>query len=94
MMLLLLIELVAAYWLLATFIQYWKLRHIPGPFMAAMTDFWRARTQRSSRSRDWLHKLHREYGPLVRIAPNTVSVGDAGSVKTIFTTKGDFKKVR
>ncbi|KAI4600550.1 hypothetical protein KJ359_000908 [Pestalotiopsis sp. 9143b] len=68
------------------------LRDIPGPFLAKYTDFWRlidhwrgthVRTQR---------RLHEKYGPAVRIGPNAVSLSDPALLKTVYSTRGEFRK--
>lgn len=38
-------------------------------------------------------RLHEKYGPVVRIGPNVLDVDDPTLIKTIFGTKGDWKKV-
>ncbi len=89
-----LVELSLAYWVAAVFVQYWRLRHVPGPFLAKFTPLWRAYHHwKGVVIKDLLIKLHEEHGPLVRIAPNVVSVGEAASVKTIYGTKNKFLKV-
>ncbi len=94
-LLIFLAELSVAYWALSVAVQYWRLRHIPGPFLAKFTPLWRAYHHwKGVVIKDLLIKLHEKHGPLVRIAPNVVSVGDAASVKIIYTGKGDFHKVR
>ncbi|KAH8895911.1 cytochrome P450 [Thozetella sp. PMI_491] len=86
-------ELSLAYWVLSIFVQYWRLRHIPGPFIAGFTPLWRAYHHfRGFTLKDRLIQLHEQYGPLVRISPNVVSVADGASVKTIYTAKGEFPK--
>lgn len=49
------------------------LAHLPGPFLARFTGQWRnVRYWRGKWHEDIL-KIHRTYGPIVRIAPNEVS---------------------
>jgi hypothetical protein len=67
---------------------------VPGPWVASITDLWRA----SAVSRGQFHlvnrKLHEQYGPLVRIGPRCVSVGDSREVSTIYSIRNVFAKVR
>ncbi|KAH7230341.1 hypothetical protein MRS44_011974 [Fusarium solani] len=68
------------------------LASVPGPFWASVSRFWLARKFFAG---DWdktLRKLHQRYGPLVRIAPDEVSVGDPEAIKTIYTSKGSWQK--
>lgn len=40
-----------------------------------------------------IHGLHEKYGPVVRIAPNVLSLNFPGSIKIIYNTKGNYRKV-
>lgn len=71
-----------------------RLRHIPGPFLAKFTDLWRVYHQWNGEIATLFRALHEEYGPLVRIGPNAVSVGNPHDVPTIYTNRGEFIKVR
>ncbi|KAH0842250.1 Pisatin demethylase [Fonsecaea pedrosoi] len=68
------------------------LRHIPGPFVASFSGFWRAWEVAKG---DWHVKnleLHRQYGPLVRIAPNVISVSDPDALRVIYGLNSGFTK--
>lgn len=84
----------ASFQLLRILYVYWKLRHIPGPFLAALSNlphfFW-VLTEEAH----LIHKrLHGEYGPLVRIGPLTVSINDPDVIQTIYPARPGFLKVR
>jgi hypothetical protein len=73
---------------------YSPLKSIPGPFWAMFTDlsrfcdFWHE-------NQIWSHQeLHRKLGVAVRLGPNLVSLSDPSLLKTIYSTRGDFFKVR
>ncbi|KAF1828860.1 cytochrome P450 [Decorospora gaudefroyi] len=54
------------------------LRKIPGPWMAAMTpfpDFWHDAVRRGNYIWE-IQKMHKKYGPIVRINPNEVHIED------------------
>lgn len=78
---------------IALFSRYWRLRQVPGPVLASVTDLWRFSIQYRGPILPTLLDLHRRYGSLVRIGPNTVSVSDAAYVNMIYTNKGDYIKV-
>lgn len=72
---------------------YLRLRHVPGPFVAALTNFVR---------RSWvlagdLHQkhtdLHRDYGTVVRVGPNAVSISQPEAIDSIYGFKARFLKV-
>ncbi|KAF4978072.1 hypothetical protein FZEAL_5498 [Fusarium zealandicum] len=58
------------------------LRKYPGPFLATWT----------GDSHLVLDKLHRKYGPIVRITPSIIDVDMPELIKTIFSIKGDWLK--
>ncbi|GAB1319663.1 hypothetical protein MFIFM68171_09873 [Madurella fahalii] len=68
------------------------LRQYPGPLLAKFTNLWRLYyISRGSFQHD-LARLHKKYGPVVRIGPNVLDVDDPALLKTVFGTKGDWKK--
>jgi hypothetical protein len=72
---------------------YSRLQHIPGPFIAKFTNFYRFILAR----RGFLHLYqtlaHRRYGPAVRFGPNLVCICDPEAIQTIFNLRGGFPKV-
>ncbi|KAK5268613.1 hypothetical protein LTR99_003976 [Exophiala xenobiotica] len=86
--------------LLAAFILFRLLwnkfqRHlvsIPGPTLAAYTKFWRLYDVYKGKSHLTAIDVHRKYGPLVRIAPNHVSVADPSYIPIIYNIKENFTK--
>jgi hypothetical protein len=75
------------------FYRYWRLKNVPGPFMASLTDFWMLKAQYFGPILPTLSRLHLRYGNVVRIGPNRVSLSSASHVKTIYTVRGEFQKV-
>ncbi|KIX01734.1 uncharacterized protein Z518_09460 [Rhinocladiella mackenziei CBS 650.93] len=71
-------------WLL----EFWNMRHIPGPFQAKITNFWMAsKLWNCEDFRDIALDLHAKYGPVVRYGPNRVLLGDLSAVSAVFNTK-------
>lgn len=71
-----------------------KLRTIPGPLLASMTNLWRLIDVLQGQHHDTLIRLHREHkSKLIRIGPNTVSVADPEAVKVIYGLNKGFQKV-
>lgn len=86
--------LVLASSILLRFIRnYLKLRHVPGPFLAGITDLWRVvHTLRGATMKEY--ELHRRYdSPLLRLGPNTVSVSDPTAIRVIYGLNPIFQKV-
>lgn len=76
-------------YLLATYI---RLSHVPGPFLASLTNLVRLRWVLTRRAQHIHIDLHRRYGPLVRIGPNAVSVGDPAEIQQIYGLTGSYVK--
>lgn len=69
------------------------LNHIPGPFLASFTDFYRLAVVRGYRSERWHIGLHKKYGDYVRIGPRTVSCSSNKAAKKIYALNAGFIKV-
>ncbi|KAF5984321.1 cytochrome P450 monooxygenase oxidoreductase [Fusarium coicis] len=65
---------------------------IPGPPLAKWTKLWRLYDVYNGQSHQTAIRLHKKHGPLVRIAPNIISVGDPAAIKTIYGLTGAFTK--
>lgn len=65
---------------------------VPGPPLAKWTKLWRLYDVYNGQSHQTAIRLHKKHGPLVRIAPNTISVGDPTAIKTIYGLTGAFTK--
>lgn len=85
----------AAFWL---FRRDRRLAHIPGPFWCRWTDYPRLRWAWSDRIHETHIELHKQYGDVVRLGPNCVSVGTPKAIQAVYGTganlpKSDFYKV-
>lgn len=72
---------------------WYQLRHIPGPFLASVTNFQRVHWVRTKRAHLILQQQHEKYGELVRIGPKTVSFSDAEAIPTVYPMRTGFPKV-
>lgn len=72
--------------------SYLRLRHIPGPILASFSNLPRLSWVVSKRSQHVHQKLHAKYGPVVRLGPNAVSIGDPEAIPDIYTFTGKFAK--
>lgn len=69
------------------------LHKYPGPFLASLTDWWRFLDVYRRRPERSHIALHRKYGPVVRLGPNTLSFSDPEALKTIYGLNKGFIKV-
>ncbi|KKY30492.1 putative pisatin demethylase [Diaporthe ampelina] len=72
--------------------QRMKQSHIPGPFLASITNIPRMRWGYSGRAHEIHIELHKRYGNLVRLGPNCISVGDPLAIPQIYGTGANFPK--
>ncbi|KAI0481303.1 cytochrome P450 monooxygenase-like protein [Xylariaceae sp. FL0804] len=69
------------------------LRHYPGPRWAGLTQFYHMlRINRKPDNFLYLHSLHRQYGPYVRVGPNYLSVADPAFVEAIHSPQSHYTK--
>ncbi|ORY70305.1 cytochrome P450 [Pseudomassariella vexata] len=75
--------------------SWYRLRHIPGPFLASISNLWMVKNVLSGRLHEVLKDVSDRYGPLVRIGPNEVLTTDPEVIRMMNSvrspyTKGDF----
>ncbi|KAI1809550.1 cytochrome P450 family protein [Poronia punctata] len=64
----------------------------PGPVAAKLTKAWRARLLYNGYWHRDLPELHKRYGPVVRIGPDELSIGDPEAFRTIYRVNNAFTK--
>lgn len=69
------------------------LSNIPGPTIVAYTRLWKFYDVWKGDAHNTAIRLHRQYGPSVRIGPKHISVGDPKAIPVIYGSKGGFTKV-
>lgn len=72
---------------------WWQLHHIPGPFLASLTNFTRMRWVLTKRAHFIHQDLHEKYGDVVRMGPNMVSISNPAVIHTLYPTRRGFVKV-
>ncbi|KAF2841053.1 cytochrome P450 monooxygenase-like protein [Patellaria atrata CBS 101060] len=60
-----------------------RLRHFPGPKLAAVTKFWQIFHNRNSTNYLLMTRIHEEYGSFVRTGPNEITVFHTGAVEIL-----------
>ncbi|KAK1146756.1 hypothetical protein N8T08_002517 [Aspergillus melleus] len=69
-----------------------QLSGIPGPWLAGYTRLWKLHNVWQGQHHHSALKLHRRYGPLVRIGPGHVSVSDPNAIPIIYGINKSFTK--
>ncbi|KAF3935075.1 hypothetical protein ABW20_dc0109538 [Dactylellina cionopaga] len=72
--------------------NYLRLRRIPGPFLAGLSNLWRVYYVKRGDAQDTYVKLHAEYGNVVRIGPNCVSVSGLDAIQAVYNIQDKFPK--
>ncbi|KAF3171428.1 hypothetical protein TWF225_010599 [Orbilia oligospora] len=74
------------------FRNYLRLRRIPGPFLAGLTNLWRVYYVKKGDAQDTYIRLHKKYGNVVRVGPNCVSVSGLDAIQAIYNVQDKFPK--
>lgn len=61
---------------------------VPGPWHTKLTSLALKYHELSGSRRLWIHKLHEQYGPVVRLSPNEVSFNNVEGIKEIYQSGG------
>lgn len=82
------------YLLFSAVTQYWRLRHVPGPPLAAWTNFWLMRQLNGTdKFYDVKKRLHQKYGPVQRYGPNRVMFSDVSATHSVLPATNILPKV-
>ena len=73
-------------------IRVHPLAHIPGPVFAKCSSLWLHYHAYMGDETTAVHRLHKTYGPVVRVAPNDVDISDGEAIAPIYIDKGGFAK--
>jgi len=75
------------------FLNWRKLNSTPGPFLASISDLWRAYYQYNGLLRGKLLQLHKKHGPIVRYGVNSISISDPSAISIIYGSRAGFVTV-
>ena len=70
------------------------LKSLPGPLWARVSSLYRVSMVWKGNAPDEYLQVHRKYGPIVRIGPNTVSISDVDAIPVLYGISTRFVKVR
>lgn len=86
------IAALVTWYFVSTFFTWWRLRHIPGPFVAKFSYLWLGRTTHSGKQYYVHRELHKKYGPLVRIGPNYIITDEPDVIKSISSARSAYHR--
>ncbi|EIN08191.1 cytochrome P450 monooxygenase pc-bph [Punctularia strigosozonata HHB-11173 SS5] len=61
-----------------------NIRDIPGPTLAKFSDAWLGWVAAKGHRSEVVHEMHAQYGPVVRIAPNHVSIAEPQALQIVY----------
>ncbi|KAJ5142662.1 uncharacterized protein N7515_001449 [Penicillium bovifimosum] len=61
---------------------------IPGPWYTRFTSLWLKFKEFTANRREYVHQMHKIYGPVVRLGPNEVSFTSLEAIKEIYASGG------
>lgn len=85
---------------LSLFVQLLRTRYkrylskIPGPYLASVSNLWKVCAVYQDDMPRKNVEAHEKYGPVVRIGPDHVSFASPEALKTIYTSRPSFAKVK
>jgi hypothetical protein len=65
----------------------------PGPYLASLTNLWKAYTMYQGQMEYVIKDLHDKHGAIVRIGPNDLVISHPDAVKQIYLSGSAFQKV-
>lgn len=84
--------LLAVLYFLLPYLRNPSLRRVPGPVAAAFSNLWLLYQSRRGRRYLAVDQAHKQYGKVVRIQPDHVSIADADAINTIYGHGNGFLK--
>ncbi|KAH8657999.1 cytochrome P450 86A1 [Xylariales sp. PMI_506] len=76
------------------YIKWQRLRHVPGPFWARITHAWIIRHVLRGSFVDMLVQLHSQYGPVVILAPDFVSLSDPAEIRRVNKVRSNWGRAK
>ncbi|OJI98147.1 hypothetical protein ASPVEDRAFT_49950 [Aspergillus versicolor CBS 583.65] len=73
-------------------LYFHPLSRVPGPKLAACTSLWLAYHTYIGDECTVVFKLHKKYGPVLRVAPNDVDIASGDAIDPIYINRGGFPK--
>lgn len=85
---------IVLWFVVSTVVSWYRLRHIPGPWLASVSNIWMIRAAISEKLNVAFEEAGKTYGPLVRIGPNQILTSDADFLRRTGSVRGTYNKSR
>jgi len=86
------VAFLSAAYTIQTFLVWYRLRHIPGPFLNSITPLVLTYHCIKEDITEYTHSLSVKYGPLVRVSPTVVMYSDPDTFRRICSVKAGYTK--
>ncbi|OTA97460.1 hypothetical protein M434DRAFT_391921 [Hypoxylon sp. CO27-5] len=74
----------------SAFATWYRLREVPGPFLASFSYLWLARVAKSG-NQFWIYRdMYKKYGPLFRVGPNELSTEDPEVIRKMNSARSAY----
>lgn len=90
--LLLAVVAIPLWYTISAFASWYRLRHIPGPFLGSFSYAYLARMAISAREEEMYRDINNKYGPLVRVGPNELLTDDPEVLRRTGAVRGKYGK--
>ncbi|KAI1801478.1 cytochrome P450 [Daldinia bambusicola] len=84
--------LATGYYVLSTAYSWYRLHHVPGPFIASLSYIWLARQVLNGTQLEAIGSATKKYGSLVRVGPNELLTDDPEVVRRMSSAKSKYWK--
>ncbi|KAI0888215.1 cytochrome P450 [Annulohypoxylon maeteangense] len=84
--------LVLAWYVTSAVYSWYRLRHVPGPFLASFSYLWLAYYALSGKQLEIIDYIGKKYGSLIRLGPNVLLSDDPEVIKSLSSAKSKYKK--
>ncbi|KAI1205010.1 cytochrome P450 [Annulohypoxylon truncatum] len=84
--------LVLAWYVTSAVYSWYRLRHVPGPFLASFSYLWLAVYALSGKQLEIIDYIGKKYGSLIRLGPNVLLSDDPEVIKSLSSAKSKYKK--
>lgn len=76
--------LVVCFYYLITYAGLWRLRDIPGPKLAAFSNYWFLLQSRQGSRALVVDEAHKKHGKMICLGPRHVSIADEPAIQAIY----------
>ncbi|KAK5633006.1 hypothetical protein RRF57_008720 [Xylaria bambusicola] len=85
-------SLIFTWYIVSSVVVWYKLRHIPGPFLASFTYIWGFWASYTGRSNQIMGDAQKKYGRVMRVAPDGILISDPETLLRINSARSNYPR--